>query len=125
MVRRVVFIILLLLSYHHGIPGLIAIVQGVSLPRDKWVAGGMPLPSMMTFEKRKGKMKPVIKKALVDLHGTPYAEFARRRGAWAHEDMYVNVGPIQYGEDVAGSSSITHTLRYEHNGGENKTRARL
>ena len=38
--------------------------------------------------RRKGKDKPVIRKALVDLEGPVFREFAKRRAAWAAEDAY-------------------------------------
>lgn len=38
--------------------------------------------------RRKGKDKPVVKKALVDLDGPVFHEFARRRASWALEDAY-------------------------------------
>lgn len=36
---------------------------------ENWIPGGYPLVTMMTVEKRKGKDKPVIRKALTDLNG--------------------------------------------------------
>ena len=38
--------------------------------------------------RRKGKDKPVIRKALVDMEGPVFREFAKRRAAWAAEDAY-------------------------------------
>jgi hypothetical protein len=38
----------------------------------KWVAAGCPLPTMMGIERRKGKNKPVISKALVKLDGAMF-----------------------------------------------------
>lgn len=45
----------------------------------------------MSFDavfRRKGKDKPVVKKALVDLEGPVFREFAKKRSAWALEDAY-------------------------------------
>jgi hypothetical protein len=39
--------------------------------------------------------KPVIRKALVDLKGSPMACFAARRAAWSMEDSFRSPGPIQ------------------------------
>jgi hypothetical protein len=44
---------------------------------------------------RKGKDKPVIRKALVDLEGPVFREFAKRRAAWAAGDAYRWGGPQQ------------------------------
>lgn len=38
----------------------------------KWIAAGCPLPAMMGIERRKGKDKPVITKALVKLDGAMF-----------------------------------------------------
>ena len=39
---------------------------------------------------------PVIRKALVELDGKPFAVFAAKRDSWAIETDYVYPGPIQY-----------------------------
>ena len=51
---------------------------------------------MCHMEKRHGHMKPVIKKALVDLDGEPFACFASQRNVWAKYDLYRSPGPIQF-----------------------------
>jgi pyrophosphate--fructose-6-phosphate 1-phosphotransferase len=51
---------------------------------------------MMNLEQRHGKMKPVIKKALVELDGAPFKTLASNREAWAKEDAYLFPGAIQY-----------------------------
>ena len=43
---------------------------------------GVPLTAMMAVERRKGKDKPVIRKALVELEGASFRAFAARRAAW-------------------------------------------
>ena len=40
------------------------------------------------MERRKGEMKPVIQKALVDLHGRPYLKFASMRETIALNTLY-------------------------------------
>ena len=71
----------------------------------------------MQMETRKGEPTPVIAKALVDLDGAPFKEFARFREVWKNEDAYVYPGPIQYfgPEEVTGRT--TATLRLEGGGG--------
>ena len=79
-----------------GKTGYMAIVKNTTAPADEWVAGGVPITMMMNMERRAGKMKPVIRKALVDLNGKPFKTFAAQRNRWAHETAYLYPGPIQY-----------------------------
>ena len=51
---------------------------------------------MLNMERRHGEMKPVIQKALVDLEGAPFKEFAKHRDTWAKKTSYIYPGPIQY-----------------------------
>lgn len=50
---------------------------------ENWVPGGFPLVTMMTVERRHGKDKPVIKKALTDLDGPLFKLFSEERKKWA------------------------------------------
>ena len=43
------------------------------------MAGGFPLLKMMNIEIRKGKPKPVIKKALVELEGSLFKLYESKR----------------------------------------------
>jgi hypothetical protein len=61
-----------------------------------WVAAGCPLPAMMGIERRKGKDKPVITKALVELDGPMFKCFEAVRTKWAYLDCYQSPGPIQF-----------------------------
>ena len=61
-----------------------------------WIAGGIPLTSMMNIEKRHGNDKPVIKKALVKLDGTPFKQLQNNRKKWTVDTSYIFPGPIQY-----------------------------
>lgn len=96
-----------------GVTGYMASVQNVAAPAKKWVAGGVPLTMMMNMERRHGKSKPVIRKALVDLNGAPFKAFAAARGAWAIEDNYLNPGPIQYFGPASVCDAVTITLALE------------
>ena len=58
--------------------------------------GGVPLTALMHLEMRKGKEKPVIEKAFVDLNGRPFAELERWRKQWELRVEYCNPGPIQF-----------------------------
>ncbi|HEV8052332.1 MAG TPA: diphosphate--fructose-6-phosphate 1-phosphotransferase [Parachlamydiaceae bacterium] len=93
--------------------GYICCLGGLTKPVEEWIPGGVPLTTMMTIEERNGKTKPVIRKALVDLKGKPFAAFQRQRGKWADEDSYMNPGPIQFFGPEAIMDSITHTLSLE------------
>lgn len=79
-----------------GLSGYIASVTNLAAAADGWVAGGIPLVSMMNIERRHGSDKPVIKKALVELDGRPFKAFANIRAEWALSSDYRVPGPIQY-----------------------------
>ena len=68
---------------------------------------------MMNMERRNGKMKPVIRKALVDLNGAPFKAFAAARDRWAFETAYVYPGPIQYWGPSEVCDQPTKTLALE------------
>ena len=79
-----------------GKTGYMASLRNTTAPADRWIAGGVPITMMMNMEKRLGKMKPVIQKALVKLDGAPFKTFADKRNEWALTTSYVYPGPIQY-----------------------------
>ena len=68
---------------------------------------------MMNIERRHGHDKPVIKKALVELDGKPFAFFAANRDKWAIETAYVYPGPIQYFGPSEVCDLVTKTLELE------------
>ncbi len=96
-----------------GKTGYMAIVKNTTAPSDQWVAGGVPITMMMNMERRNGKMKPVIRKALVELDGKPFQAFAAVRDTWAHETAYVYPGPIQYWGPSEVCDQPTKTLQLE------------
>ena len=96
-----------------GKTGYMAIVKNTTAPADEWKAGGVPITMMMNMERRNGKMKPVIRKALVDLNGKPFKTFAAQRNRWAHETAYVYPGPIQYWGPSEVCDKPTCTLALE------------
>ena len=97
----------------NGKTGYIAIVKNLSEPTDQWRAGGVPITMMMNMERRNGEMKPVIRKALVDLDGAPFKKFALKREQWAKETCYVYPGPVQYWGPASVSDRTTRTLALE------------
>ncbi|MCL2689800.1 MAG: diphosphate--fructose-6-phosphate 1-phosphotransferase [Chitinispirillia bacterium] len=97
-----------------GVTGYISSVRNLTKPADQWIAGGIPLTMMMNLERRHGKDKPVIKKALVELDGKPYKEFLSKRETWAMEDEYQYPGPIQYFGPSEVCDVTTITMQMEH-----------
>ena len=97
----------------NGKTGYMAIVRNTTAPADQWVAGGVPITMMMNMERRNGKMKPVIKKALVRLDGAPFKEFAAHREEWAENTCFVYPGPIQYFGPTEVGDQCTMTLKLE------------
>ena len=97
-----------------GKTGYMSSVKNTSKPVDEWIAGGIPITMMMNMEKRSGEMKPVIKKALVELDGKPYKYFVAHRTEWARNTCYVYPGPIQYFGPAEVCDQPTKTLQLEH-----------
>eukprot|EP00747_Dinoflagellata_sp_TGD_P110834 gnl/TRDRNA2_/TRDRNA2_171080_c3_seq2.p1 gnl/TRDRNA2_/TRDRNA2_171080_c3~~gnl/TRDRNA2_/TRDRNA2_171080_c3_seq2.p1 ORF type:complete len:1010 (+),score=212.84 gnl/TRDRNA2_/TRDRNA2_171080_c3_seq2:273-3032(+) len=97
----------------HGYSGMMASVRGLYGPVEDWKVNGMPLTHMMNVERRKGKDKPVIRKALTELEGNPFKAFCEYRQKWRLEDAYRNPGPTQFG---TGTDKATFTLRLEQLG---------
>lgn len=94
--------------------GYMASVRNLTAPASEWIAGGVPITMMMNMERRHGKMKPVIQKALVRLDGAPFKFFAAHRAAWADESLsYVYPGPIQYYGPTEVCDLPTRTLMLE------------
>jgi len=97
-----------------GKTGYMASVRNLTAPATEWIAGGVPITMMMNMEKRHGKMKPVIQKALVRLDGAPFKYFAAHREDWADEKAsYVYPGPIQYYGPTEVCDLPTKTLQLE------------
>ena len=97
-----------------GVTGYMSSVRNLVGGTDQWIAGGIPITMMMNMERRHGEMKPVIQKALVDLNGNPFKQFAANRDLWAKETCYVYPGPIQYFGPSEVCDQCTATLRFEH-----------
>ena len=91
--------------------GLMAVVSDLEKPATQWRVGGVPLVTLMNMEHRSGKMKPVIKKALVDPQGNPLKAYKKLRKGWMMKDCYRSPGPIQFrGHQWADVASITLSL---------------
>lgn len=94
--------------------GYLSSVRNLTKKSDSWVCGGIPLTMMMNVEKRKGKDKPVIRKALVELKGKPFNFLKKNREDWAKNDRYTFPGPIQYFGPSVVTEMTTITLLLEH-----------
>ena len=98
----------------NGKTGYMSVIRNTTAPAAEWIAGGVPITMMMNMEKRNGKMKPVIRKALVELDGAPFKFFASKRDEWAKQTAYVYPGPIQYWGPTEVCDQPTKTLQLEH-----------
>ncbi len=96
----------------YGYTGYLSKVSNLSSPAEEWVAGGMPMTKMMNIERRHGKDKPVIRKALVELDGAPFKFFAENRAEWAANTCFVYPGAIQYfgPSEVCDTTTVTLAL---------------
>ena len=97
----------------NGKTGYMSVIKNTTKPAAEWVAGGVPITMMMNLERRNGKMKPVIRKALVELDGAPFKFFAAARSQWAKNTSYIYPGPIQYWGPSEVCDQCTKTLALE------------
>lgn len=97
----------------NNLTGYISSVRNLTKNPGQWECGGIPLTMMMNIERRKGKEKPVIQKALVDLNGSPFKALQKNRDKWALTESYLFPGPIQYFGPSKVCDITTNTLQYE------------
>ena len=96
-----------------GLTGYLSSVRNLTEPANDWIAGGVPLTMMMNMERRHGEMKPVIKKALVELDGPVFKKLEANREDWALNDRYLFPGAIQYFGPSSVCDITTVTLQLE------------
>ena len=96
-----------------GMTGYLSSVRNLTEPASNWIAGGVPLTMMMNMERRHGEMKPVIKKALVELDGPVFKKLEANREDWALNDRYLFPGAIQYFGPSSVCDITTVTLQLE------------
>ena len=97
----------------NGKTGYMSVIKNTTAPAAEWIAGGVPITMMMNMERRNGAMKPVIRKALVELDGAPFKYFASKREEWAKNTCYIYPGPIQYWGPSEVCDQCTKTLALE------------
>ena len=98
---------------NNGLTGYLSSVRNLTAPAADWIAGGVPLTMMMNLEKRHGALKPVIKKALVELDGPVFKQLKDNRDDWAMNDRYLFPGAIQYFGPSSVCDITTVTLKLE------------
>jgi len=96
-----------------GMTGYLSSVRNLTESANNWLAGGIPLTMMMNMERRHGEMKPVIKKALVELDGPVFKRLESNREDWAMNDRYLFPGAIQYFGPSSVCDITTITLKLE------------
>ena len=96
-----------------GKTGYMSVIKNTTAPAAEWIAGGVPITMMMNLEKRSGKFKPVIRKALVELDGAPFKYFEAHRAEWAENTCYLYPGSIQYWGPSEVCDQPTKTLQLE------------
>lgn len=99
-----------------GETGMIASVKNLRAPVKEWECGGVPVTALCVLERRKGKNKPVIEKALVNLAGKPFQLWKKLREKVAVNDFYRIPGPIQFSEECPCGKEIPITLDLELGG---------
>ena len=97
----------------NGLTGYLSSVRNLTAPASEWKAGGVPLTMMMNMERRHNEMKPVIKKALVELDGPVFKKLADNRQDWAMNDRYLFPGAVQYFGPSSVCDITTVTLQLE------------
>jgi diphosphate-dependent phosphofructokinase len=90
-----------------GISGCMSTVSQLDKGGQPWA---IPLASIIHFERRSGKDKPVIEKALVETSSPAFQYFQSRRDEWAFADKFCSPGPIQFWGPVANQLPMTVAL---------------
>ncbi|MDO4190556.1 MAG: diphosphate--fructose-6-phosphate 1-phosphotransferase [Bacteroidales bacterium] len=98
----------------NGKTGYMAAVKNLSEPASMWQPIGVPITMLMNMEQRNGEMKPVIRKALVDLNDAPFKYLEKKRREWAiNHSHFIYPGPIQYFGPSEVCDQPTNTLLLE------------
>lgn len=98
------------LLIHENLTGYMALVKDLTKNVENWQIGAVPLLSLMHMEMRQGQLRPVIKKAMVDLNGSLFQKFKEKRNEWKLKDDYQFKGPIQFYGPAELTDNLTLTL---------------
>lgn len=98
-----------------GATGYMACLKGLSSPVSNWEPVGLPITMLLHLEERNGKVKPVIRKAMVELGGPVFEKLSQEREEWQVADAYRYPGPVQFEGAEEVVDSITETLKLEQN----------
>lgn len=101
------------LLIQEGYTGYMSYVRNLHQTVEHWEIGGVPTTMFFNMEERKGKKKPVIEKALVELSGKAFRFFATHRKKWEIEDDYSYPGPIQFFGERALTDTVPISLTKE------------
>ncbi len=105
------------LLVNEKLTGYMACIEHLEKEVERWTIAGLPITMLMNMETRKGKEKPVIQKALVDLKGKPFAYFNMHRDSWAVQDHFCFPGPMQFFGDLRITDTVPLTMVLEKENG--------
>ncbi len=103
------------LLVQNNLSGYMTFISNIHKEISSWSIGAVPITFFMHEEKRKGFLKPVIAKTLVDCNGPAFTYFALKRKTWALADHYLCPGPIQYGQGDSSSIPISINMELSSN----------
>lgn len=90
--------------------GYMSCIKNLEKDVATWKPMAIPTIAMMNIEKRHGKDKPVIKKALVDLKGKPYKKLLELKDELAKKTLYIFPGALQYFGSTKDDVTLTLAL---------------
>lgn len=80
----------------NGLTGYMVAIEHLAHHPKNWTLKALSIAALLHLEERKNQLKPVIKKALVDLEGYRFKEFCAHRASFLTNDYYQFVAPRQY-----------------------------
>jgi pyrophosphate--fructose-6-phosphate 1-phosphotransferase len=91
--------------------GVMSVIYNLTKPVKEWGASEVLLRNALHEEERGGKIKKVIRKALVDLNGKVFSFYKAQREKDRVEDLFECPGPMQFNQ--TGLNIVSITLRLE------------
>jgi diphosphate-dependent phosphofructokinase len=113
-----------------GFTGYMAVINGLKRPVAEWTVSGVPITALLSHPLgaetarskdggtplRQQRVRPIIRKATVDLNGAAYQALSALFEAAAADpavDRYTNPGPLQYSGPVTLTDGVPRTLELE------------